>query len=219
MRSPSPAPEQLTFVGPMLDERGILPKRELAVGRAESLSVMTEEYTFFTPAILYIHGCFWDGLLLDFIHQVRQEVDFFFRRFPQPIFGGLETEDGDADWNYALWAIRPEFWAPLAGFLCGVTLTQVSSSEVIRYGEQELDICDPLALERSGFYRPNLPRLRIGVLGINGSQFRAALTPAPNSVSLPHLDFHPPALEIVRFAAALKSGSNPYHTVHTVTGN
>jgi hypothetical protein len=193
-----------------VDARGIVRKLPLQVGQAESLLAMTAEYTFFTPAVLYLYGCFADAILIDLMRELGREVPLYHRRFAHPIFRGLELPDGDADWNHVLWACRPADYEPLSTFLISLTLALSRNRVILCYGEQKLSVVDPLALERKGVYHDGLPWLDIYAFGINGSAGRVAFRQTGRSpAELPRLVRLEADGEIRASARALFAGDNP----------
>lgn len=203
----NPHPEGTVDKGrPVLDENGFIEKFELNVGQARNLRGFAEEFAFFTPAILYLRGGFRDAPLADLSYMTGVNVRFYYRKFARPIFRGLDSRDGDKDWNHALWAVRREHWRLVSDWLVSITLTYSEVGEVAGIGEQRLVVTDPLAVERTVIYHGGLPTLEVSAFGINGSKFRAYLKPGAD---LPGLAFDPPAEDMRVFAAALYGGGNP----------
>lgn len=195
---------------PVLDENGYIEKTELKVGQARNLRGFDDEFAFFTPAILYLHGGFRDAPLADLSYMTGVNVRFYYRKFAKPIFRGLDSQTGDKDWNYALWAVRREHWQLLSDWLVSITLTYSEVGEVAGIGEQQFTVIDPLAAERTMIYHGGLPTLAVSAFGINGSKFRAYFKPGENPMlDLPRLVFDAPAEDMQVFADALYSGKNP----------
>lgn len=204
-----PKVEGTQFLGPPVDAFGIIEKPELRVGNAESLVVMTEEYAFFTPAILYLHAGFTDAPLIDAVWEMREDIPLFHRKFQQPIFRGLQASNGDEDWNYVLWAVQLPYWKYMHDFIASLTLAHADTQSLIRVGAQEFQIPDPLAIERAGYLLPTTPLLTIRSFGINGNKFRAGLVPGLRPFDPLILRFFPPEEDIRVFAEAYYKGQNP----------
>lgn len=208
---PKPHQHGMRFVGPPVDADGRVQKYELKVGAAGGLLDLAGEYTFFTPAILYLHGGFRDGPLIDFMYDLNVEVKFYYKQFRKPIFRGLESKsNGDPGWNFALWAVRSEYFQALNDFLVSVTLTYAQDKTVAGIGEQSLMVPDPLRVDRTFVYDPAIPQLPVTVFGVNGSRYRALLDTSDRPfASPPTLRFYAPDPAMVTFAKALYCGVNP----------
>ena len=103
-----PAEEGVRYLGPPCDSRGMIVKHKLNVGFAESLAAMTD-YQFFTPAVLYLHGAFTDGPLIDFMFNEQRDIRLHYHVSRTKIFNGLEApSNGNVLWNHALWAVAKE---------------------------------------------------------------------------------------------------------------
>ena len=164
----------IKFLGPPVDEHGRIMKREFRCETALSLASLTDEYAFFTPALMYLYGAFYDGPLIDFMHEIREQVPLYYRRFRRPLFRGLETADGNTDWNHALWVVRREHYQRLSDFIMTLTFMFREEERIICFGEQDLTIFDPLAADRCTVWRENMPTLSVRAFGINSNTFRAA---------------------------------------------
>lgn len=194
---------------PTVDERGVLDKPRLRVGGAESLLAMSEEYAFFTPAILYLSGFFSDAALVDFVHETGGGPVFYHYLFDSQIFKGLVARDGDAAWNRVLWALARSFWPAFQDFLCSVVIANRARRLVVGIGQQELTILDPLALDRKRLATAQVPLLPISAFGVNGNKFRYALAVGDPLTSLPTAGRYAPAGDMTAFAEALFAGHNP----------
>lgn len=207
-----PQPEGVAAKGsPVLDENGFIQKHELRVGQARNLRGFTDEFAFFTPAILYLHGGFRDAPLADLYYMGGADVRYYYRKFAKPVFAGLEApSNGNPDWNHVLWAVHQEHWPLVSDWLVSITLSYNELGEVAGIGQQELEVVDPLAVERTLVYHGGLPTVKVSAFGLNGSKFRAYLTAGENpQTDPPRLTFDNPAQEMRVFAEALYGGKNP----------
>lgn len=206
--TPKLAPESAAFLGPPVDARGVVRKYHFTVGPAESLAAFQEEWAFFTPAVMYLRGGFEDAYLIDYMYELQEEVRFCFHKFDRPLFDGLFTPTGDADWNYVLWALRREYWDGFVDFVCSISVADVDAKHVWRYGLQEVDVVDPVALSgRAVITAP--PLLRVGAFGIYGSRNRLYFRRSPSPFGAPRLASSQPHHEDVVFAKAYFEGRNP----------
>lgn len=208
---PKPHEHGKRFIGPPVDADGRIEKYELKCGAASKLQDLAGEYAFFTPAILYVHGGFRDGPLIDFMYDLNVEVRFYYKQFRKPIFRGLESRsNGDPAWNFALWAVRSEYFQALNDFLVSLTFTYAEDKTTAGIGEQLVTIPDPLHVDRTFVYDPAMPQLPVTVFGINGSRYRAAMEVSDRPIaSPPTLRFYAPDPAMVTFAKALYCGVNP----------
>jgi len=205
----NPLPEGVSAGGPPVDADGVVRKYPLRVGAATRLADLAEEYAFFTPAVLYLHGGFTDAPLADLL-AARPAVRFFFRKFARPLFRGLKApSNGNPDWNFALWAVERAHWPAVADWLVSLTFTYAQTREVAGVGQQELTIADPLAADRMGVYAPP-PPVVVGAFGVNGSRGVAYLAAGDGTVLRPpRLAFGPPSAEMAAFGKALYGGDDP----------
>jgi len=179
----------------------IAPKYEMTFGRAERLGVF-EQYRFFTPALLYLHGRLTDAHLLDFLRDVAGSCRLMFHKFDRPIFRGLQTPDGDKDWNHGLWAVEADAYPHLESFLLSLTLVDQRAKRVYRAGAQDVLVADPLHVDRRPALSAACPLLPIVAFGVNASHRRVSLywdDKAP-AASLPILRYNPPDPDMVAFA-------------------
>jgi hypothetical protein len=187
-----------------------VPKYEIRFGRAERLSDFAEEYQFFTPALLYLHGRFSDEPFAQFIDEYAPCLQLMHRQFQRPVFRGLTTPDGDEAWNHVLWAVEKPVWEELENFLLSVVMMDSPFNWVARVGAQDLTILDPLAADRSAIIPNNLALIDIVALGVDGNKICVAMDPGTNPLmDPPKIKYHAPQPETVAFGNALFAGQNP----------
>ena len=191
------APTRRPEVGPprryTLD-RGFdrVPKRPLSFhSGVKALGPFQERFAFFTVAPLYLWGRLHDRVLADFVAHQGGAVDFFHKKFDRPIFSGLLAPNGDADWNHVLWAVERPHWQPLIQHLCTAVLTDAARNLVYRYGLQELEILDPLHVDR-GILSAVPPVLPIGAFGVLSNYFTAGFESERKIWDLPQMTFSEP---------------------------
>lgn len=200
-----PADEGIRYLGPPCDSRGMIVKHKLNVGFAESLAAMTD-YQFFTPAVLYLHGAFTDGPLIDFMFNEQRDIRLHYHVSRTKIFNGLEApSNGNVLWNHALWAVVKEDWEPLRDFLLGCSFNHTDSKWLVRIGETELTIPDPLAIEKGVYSGVDL---KVSAFGINTNRGQMGLGHTPPG--LPTLRLEEPDPELVVFANAVFAGDDPH---------
>lgn len=204
-KMPPPVPESGRFVGPMTDERGIVRKHKLPLGKAESLAALLDEYVFFTPASMYLHGRFFDGPLIDMMWEVQRDIPLYHYKFNRQLFYGLEAKDGDPAWNYVLWAVRPDDFDAVRKFILSVTLSWANEKRIICYGEQAFRVLDPLVVAKP-LIGTEMPTIPISAFGVNGNRMRTAFS---LDEDIPRLKRLPPDIEMVVCGDAVFGGENP----------
>lgn len=205
-----PALEGLVESDTVLDENGFIDKYELKTGNAKALAELLDDYAFFTPAALYLHGRFRDAPLADFIYMVAPDCRFYYKKFRHQIFRGLETKNRDPDWNYVLWAVERRHMEQFSAWMVSLTLTYEDDKSVAGVGEQQFQIVDPLAAERASMWHPGLGTVPVTTFGLNGSRFKAGFVAGESKLlDPPTLGFFVPDAEMREFRKALYGGANP----------
>lgn len=211
MKPWEPRKEGKRYHGPALSN-GRVPKSELPIGHAQALGDLEAEFAFFTLAPVYLRSPFHETILGDFMIERGHDVPIYWRRFTRPIFRGLATgpDQRDVAWNYVLMAVDRPYWEHLAGFLVNTVLASTESKFYLGIGEQTLTIVDPLAYERSGIWRPDLPQIQITAFGVNGARATWAMDlPEDPTKGLPTLKTFPPDPLTVVAAKAYLTGGDP----------
>lgn len=206
---------------PVLDENGFVEKYELKTGQARNLQGFDSEFTFFTPAILYLHGGFRDAPFADLMYMTGRRLRLYYKKFAKPVFEGLEApSNGNPDWNHVLWAVHSEDWKLISDWLVSITLSYSELGEVAGVGEQVFTVVDPLAEEKTVIYHGQLRRVTVYAFGLNGSKFRAYFKTPEGPLGRPKLVFDNPAADMKVFASALFGGANPVdaRTIHRLKG-
>ncbi len=176
-----------------------LPKRLLPVGAAGSLAEMSGDFAFFTPAALYLYAQMTDEPLGDFQHSIGSTESFYHFRFPHPLFSGLTTPCGDADWNHVLWAVERPVWDRFRDFYLSIMLLDPAARTAAQVAYTDVEVLDSLAL-LSGrpVVRPTLP---VCGFGIDGSECRWAFRPSADPAKAPpRLVRLPPDAAMVKMA-------------------
>lgn len=217
MDEAQPRPEGMK-AGPTVDERGVVRKYELRVGQAKRLAELLPEYAFFTPALLYLKGGFRDTPLADFSHQTG--CVYYYKKFARPIFQGLESDTGDPDWNFVLWACSRSLWPALANFLVSLTLVDPERRNVVGVGEQAMAVADPLLADSNSLVTGVRSLIPVTGFGVNGNCGRWALQPPRQPlIEKPVLLTAGPDPEMILFARALRLGANPVNARSDMTSN
>ena len=192
--------------GVMVDPDARLPKKELKLGKG-TLTQLSSELSFFSPALLYLHDAFeTDGPLFDFLAEYRQPVDFYHVKFNQRLFKGMQLPDGDRDWEHVLWAVATVHQRVLYDFLCSLCFVNPLTKRVLRVGMRHITIDDPLALESGILLQNRLPRLEVAVFGISANDRCIGVVPGAGPFGLPTVRFFPPDAKVIEYAKAVFKG-------------
>lgn len=211
-----PKDQAIKYLGPPVDKRGVVRKRRLEPGAATSLEQL-KDYTFFTPAVPYLFGLFREVYWSEWMRSLGHDVDLYFHKFEQQIFDGLISRTQDPTWNYALLACRAEDWPQLTDFFCELTVTMRQSKTAIRYAVQELNILDPLAMDKRKVFVGDQTRATIHAFGLYGSHGGAYFEQA-TPMHRPKLTFQGPNPEMVTFAEAYFKDRNPINATEPLPG-
>ena len=185
-----------------------LPKRLLPVGAAGSLAEMSGDFAFFTPAVLYLYAQMTDEPLGDFQHSVGATEAFYHFRFPHPLFSGLTTPCGDADWNHVLWAVERRLWERFRDFYLSIMLLDPAARTAAQVACTDVEVLDSIAVT-SGRARGR-HTLPVCGFGIDGSEGRWAFRPSPDPTRTPpRLVRLPPDPTMVKMAAVYAGKKTP----------
>lgn len=177
----------------------VVPKKLLPVMTAKSLTEMVRDFTFFTPAALYLFGGMTDEPLGDFRQQYGQPVDVFHFKFQHHLFRGLTTPCGDDDWNRVLWAVRAQFWPALRDFYLSIMLLSPQDKTASQVAYTEVDVVDSLALTNNIISKT--PTISVAAFGIDGTQAQMAFKPSADPLNKPpRLMRYPPSEAMKRMA-------------------
>jgi hypothetical protein len=171
-------------------------------GNPPALSAFPE-WVWYTPAPAFL----WGGLNNIILSGLQQElnIEYYQGVFNTVIFSGFESE-GSAFWNHTLWAIKQEEWAPFKESLLGVTNVDVENHLMIKYGLQEMNIYDPLAVQNNKVVSPETPVATIYAFGVMTNKSTVAFNPAEGVVARPHVYTQAAAPEIVSLAEKILQG-------------
>lgn len=208
----------------------------LKVGKATSLKDLTEEYAFYTPALVYTRvrllgrDPWWQ-----FLQEYGKEVFPLTLRFDKPIFSGLHAmiyRTGralakstsianrpavlDEAWNHVLYGMHKEHWDAYKAFMGTMAFVDRSLGLVTRIRYKDMDIADPLALSRVIVTPSATPLLPITVFCLDTNKGCTWIEPSVQPlVTLPSLQSSAMVFDDTRaFAlAVLNDEANPYAAV------
>lgn len=191
--------------GGLTSRPSVFPKHELVLGRGDSLSALSGRFAFFTVAIPYVYGGMSDMLWFELSGELRHELPLFFWKGSVPMFSGLEV-DGDADWNYAIWATEAMYWPVLEDYLLSAVFFDPFRGSACGFGSQSLTVVDAAAASWR-LVGAAVPLVRVVSFGINGSDRRVAFSPTDASAGTPSVRCFPPDGNMLKFASAAAGGS------------
>ena len=179
-----------------------------------SLAEYQQEFRFFTPALLYLYGGFSNNIFQDFVNQYQHttnlRIAFFVYQAKHPIFQGLEAGT-DPVWNYHLFGLRRVHWTAFESFMLSVALAKMEEGVLIRIGYQEVEIADPIVLDRQRIVPTNLPLVTVVSYGVNSTKGAVALRSGTHPLmDPPRIAFHEAQQDHMAFARALWRGQNPH---------
>lgn len=115
--------------------------------QATRLGDLTDQYAFFTPALLYLYVDLRDrDPLLLFREETGLAADQFSIQFNKPIFSGMEYGP-DASWNSVLFAMEHESFKQYKHWLGQFTFVNRDRGLIHRVNTQDVELIDPLFLE------------------------------------------------------------------------
>jgi hypothetical protein len=152
-------------------------------GNPPSLAVFPE-WVWYTPA----PACMWGGLDHDILSGLQLElgVEYYQAIFGTQIFAGFENKEGDY-WNRTLWAIKQHDWGKFKEELLKVTSVDVDKELLVKYGLQEVEVYDPIAVQNSTVVTPKTPTLTVFGVGVMTNKHTIAFNPAQSIQERPRV--------------------------------
>lgn len=149
-------------------------KLPLPVGPAGKLSELAQDFTFFTPAILYLYAGMNDAPLHDMSNEYGTPIPIFYHfRDCAPFYTGLRRPDGSRDWEHCVWAVRAADAANVLSFLDSLVFRLQNSSEAVMVGRTKLISTDA---DRSGASAPD-SAFEVEAYGVRTSRGCLAIVP------------------------------------------
>jgi hypothetical protein len=180
------------------------------LGQAKSLTELGGSLAFFTPAILFLKIGMHNGPFADFQAEIGKDVPFYHHRFNSQIFKGLESPNGNQEWNHVLFALPSEHSDAFLRFMDSIVMMKENGSGnqplTVRVGLQALQIEDPLMHDKAVILPPVIPSIDITVLGADtniGMLYMEPGTPA-------QLCAGSPSPRMQKFARDMVNGKNPH---------
>jgi hypothetical protein len=178
---------------------------DLDLSTAKSLSELTDDYAFYTPALLHLTVPLQFDPFDLFCQEYNQPVTRFTVRVDKPVFFGLDHPYGDHSWNYVLFGIAREHWDAYRQWMGTLAFNDRSKNLLRRIRTQDLVIRDPVATEYKA-----LP-VTAFVMETNRGSFFFKTDPITGRTSA-QFDSAMVFDDTTKFAQALAAGSsNPYN--------
>ncbi len=182
-----------------------------AVSAAATLKDLTEEYHFYSPALLHI-GVRLAGIdpYADWLAERHVEVGRISIRFNKPIFKGMNLGK-DLEWNYVLYGMPKEHWKTFNGFMGTLSFHDTDYGLLTRLRTQEIDIADPLYFEGVTILPATCPTVAVTVYALDTNKgctyIRLGSHPLlnPPQVTRSQQSFDDTCI----FAHELQTGDNP----------
>lgn len=181
------APLMLKPVGVHYKSRGF-PKEKVQyhyeqVSKAASLRDLSEEYTFYTPALMYMRvRLMGRDPYYDFQQESGINVMPVSLKFSSAIFRGLDLY-GDYSWNHVLLGMPNEHWQDFSKWMGTVAYLDRDLGVLTRIRLQTIEIADPLKLARLAVLPARLPMVPVTVLALDTNKGSWYIHTPPNPLS------------------------------------
>lgn len=216
-------PGKMPMRSGVVDTRGAsrekLQPHVLRISEAAQLADLTEEYAFFTPALIYMRvRLLGRDPLAQFALESHHDVTPVSMKFAKPVFRGLNLGH-DVSWNHVLFGMPQEYWEAFKGFMGTMAYLDRQLKRISRVRTKEFSIADPLFFEHATLLPPVIPTVPITVFCLDTNHGCAWIEPGNHALlDLPALRTTTKVFEdTAAFAQAiLNDSSNPYDAVNAV---
>lgn len=146
-------------------------KTKLKLGTLKRLKDLEEDFYFFSLALPYIYGRFQDHFFVEYCNTIKEKIDVYYYAFKSQVWDGLTTPDGDADWNFCLFALEKPYWPSFLDYICSLTFIDQTKGNCWRFGFQQFQLRDPLEEDRAIL---GTTTITAGAFGIYSNRHRLA---------------------------------------------
>ena len=188
---------------------------ELRLSAATTLSDLTNQYAFYSPAMIYMFiRLMGREPLWDFVEEYGKEVVPVSLKFNKPLFEGL-TVDGDRTWNYVLYGMEHEDFNEFRKWMGTLTFMDRDKGLVHRIRYQDIQIVDPLFLDRTVVLPLDIPTVPVTVFALDSNKGCCWLQCGDPVMDLPTLRYTGEVFKDTQeFSdALLLENENPYGAV------
>jgi hypothetical protein len=159
-----------------------VPKNKIKFSTVKRLSDV-KGFVWYTPAILYLWGRFWDLQWSDLL--LKHSVKLLWHKFDKPIFKGLVAESDE--WNYTLWAAKEDEWDTICDFILSSCVMDAESKTLIQYGLQTFSVVDPLLQDKSGIVSQSSSSVLINAFAVASNYYQVAFSPTEKFYDMPQV--------------------------------
>jgi hypothetical protein len=198
-------------------------KRETGVpnkqGARFALSDYADEWHFFNHGTFFSHAGFKypaEDPVADWYVEQPPGTALLLQPFARCLIAGMVpvTGLGKLTWGHIICGVRKELWQRLFEFLGGVCSVNRQTKRYSQTFSGDLDIPDPVLVERHSILKLDIPTIRLTVFCTDGNVDRWELRP-PTAIAQPmRMVRMPPRQEVVDVGNAVLSGdfSNLQHS-------
>jgi hypothetical protein len=173
-----------------------------------TLAEQAADWHYFSHGALFTHGGLTfphEDPVADWFVQQPSGVVVIRQPFKKRVFNGLTSLAGPLTWNHMIMAVRHEYWQSLWEFLGGVVTFDDTKSRYCQVFSGDIDIIDPVFLERHSFLHSEPPMVKVTVFCVDATDGRWEVRPPFTPGAMPcfvRLPARPEVTEIGRAVAA-----------------
>jgi hypothetical protein len=163
-------------------------RRQLKISQAATLRDLSDEYAWFSLGPLYKYVRLmgrdpWG----DFIDETGRDESYQLTlRFTKPVFVGLEIGQ-DESWNHVLWAMKRDEWEEYCEWMGRLSFVDRDINMVTRLRTQEINIVDPIYLDRCAVLPLDVPTVPVTVFALDTNQGCVFVSHSSSPFAPPHV--------------------------------
>jgi len=176
-----------------------------------ALSDIADEWHFFN------HGAFFSFAGFDYPAQdpvgdwyAKQPfgTKVMMQPFTAPVFDGIDgpVMKGKLTWDNVVCGVREESWPSLFEFLGGICSIDDKKKLFFRTFAGDVNILDPILVEKDSALNPAIPRIRVTVFCVDGNENRWEIRPPLSPIGPPRMVKMAARQEIIQAADKIFSG-------------
>jgi len=176
-----------------------------------ALSEYAEEWHFFNHGAFFSYAGFaypYEDPVGDWYESQPIGTQLLLQPFVRPIIEGLCPIPGlgNITWGNVVCGVRKELWPALFEFLGGACSVDYKQKSFCQPFSGELDIPDPVLLERHGILTVDIPTIKLTVFCIDGNKQRWEVRPAASPTAPLRMVQMAPRPETIAMGRAVLSG-------------
>lgn len=188
------------------------PIQTVSVGTAASLTALSADFVFFTPALLFTHAGLDRDPVQEFVNSRDDAPEISVISFDEPIFQGLRFPDGRRDWDHKLLACPRPVWPDLSNFLGRIGLTDTPKRVFYRVFPQVVRVADPVFDHRASALAKDPPTVEVVAVCLDGNTRRVTLDHFKDPLRRPAVTLRAPDAMTKTAAKEIFAARNPYAT-------